>query len=68
MLLGRLAGGREGGAARARGGPEARVGQRCRVFWAEDGDWYEAVARAWDAEKQAHNLWYPYDEEVGDPS
>ena len=64
MLLERLWRGREAARSRPRSGPEARIGQRCRVFWEEDRDWYEAVCRGWDADRQQHNLWYPYDEEV----
>ena len=45
-------------------GGASRVGQRARVFWPEDQDWYEAVVRAWDPEARCHNLWYPYDEQV----
>ncbi len=61
----RIYGSRDAATARPRSGPEAHIGQRCRVFWAEDKDWYEAVCRGYDAEKRAHNLWYIYDEEVG---
>lgn len=67
VLLERIYGSRDAATARPRTGPEARVGQRCRVFWREDQDWYEAVCRAYDPEKRSHNLWYIYDEEVGHP-
>lgn len=64
LLLERIFQSREAAAARPRQGPAARVGQRCRVFWREDNDWYEAVCRAYDEQKRKHNLWYIYDEEV----
>lgn len=61
----RIHGSREAVAVRPRSGPAARVGQRCRVHWEEDNDWYEAVVRGYDEETKKHNLWYPYDQEVG---
>ena len=40
------------------------MGQRCRVWYEADDDWYEAVIRGYDRHTRLHNLWYPYDEEV----
>lgn len=37
----------------------------CRVWHEADDDWYEAVVRGYDRRTKLHNLWYPYDEEVG---
>jgi hypothetical protein len=64
LLLLRLYGSREAAGSRPRAGPAARIGQRCRVHWEEDNDWYEAVVRAYDEDTRKHNLWYPYDQEV----
>lgn len=44
------------------------MGQRCRLCFMDDDDWYEAVVRGFDRRTKLHNLWYPYDEEVGGPS
>ncbi len=64
LLLERIFGSQEAASSRPKSGPESRVGQRCRVWFEADDDWYEAVIRGYDRQSRLHNLWYPYDEEV----
>lgn len=45
-------------------GPRSVIGQRCRVFWPDDNDWYEAIVREYDAGSHQHCVWYFYDAEV----
>ncbi len=44
--------------------PEAWVGQKCKVFWPDDAEWYDAVVRAYDRSNGNHNVWYSYDQQV----
>ena len=44
--------------------PEAWVGQKCKVFWPDDAEWYDAVVRAYDRSNGKHNVWYSYDQQV----
>ncbi len=44
--------------------PEAWVGQKCKVFWPDDSEWYDAVVRAYDRSNGKHNVWYAYDQQV----
>ncbi len=64
LLLERIFGSQEAASSRPKSGPESHVGQRCRVWFEADDDWYEAVIRGYDRQTKLHNLWYPYDEEV----
>ncbi|DBA76675.1 TPA: hypothetical protein ACH3X2_008711 [Trebouxia sp. C0005] len=43
--------------------PEAWVGQKCKVFWPDDAEWYDAVVRAYDRSNGKHNVWYSYDQQ-----
>lgn len=63
-MLERIFGSQEAASSRPKTGPESRVGQRCRVWYEADDDWYEAVIRGYDRHTRLHNVWYPYDEEV----
>ncbi len=47
-----------------RGQPEAWVGHKCKVFWPDDAEWYDAVVRAYDRSNGKHNVWYSYDQQV----
>jgi len=44
--------------------PEAWVGHKCKVFWPDDAEWYDAVVRAYDRSNGKHNVWYSYDQQV----
>ena len=43
---------------------EAWTGQKCKIFWPDDADWYDAVVRLYDRSSGKHNVWYPYDHQV----
>ena len=44
--------------------PEVWVGQKCKVFWPDDTEWYDATVRAYDRSNGKHNVWYSYDQQV----
>ncbi len=48
--------------------PEAWVGHKCKVFWPDDAEWYDAVVRAYDRSNGKHNVWYSYDQQVSSHS
>lgn len=43
---------------------EAWTGQKCKIFWPDDAEWYDAVVRLYDRSSGKHNVWYPYDHQV----
>ena len=47
---------------------EAWTGQKCKIFWPDDADWYDAVVRLYDRSSGKHNVWYPFDHQVSHPS
>ena len=54
----------ESGVEMPREKPEAWVSQKCKVFWPDDAEWYDAVVRAYDRSNGKHNVWYSYDQQV----
>ena len=43
---------------------EAWSGQKCKIFWPDDAEWYDAVVRLYDRKTGKHNVWYSYDHQV----
>ena len=43
---------------------EAWSGQKCKIFWPDDVEWYDAVVRLFDRKTGKHNVWYYYDHQV----
>ena len=44
--------------------PEAWISHKCKIFWPDDAEWYDAVVRAYDRTNRKHNVWYSYDQQV----
>ena len=55
------------GADVARDKPQTWVGRKCKIFWPDDDEWYDAAVRAYDDRIGRHNVWYFYDETVSKP-
>ena len=45
----------------------ALVGERCRVFWPNDEEWYEAVVAGFEPVTARHSLKYTSDADVRPP-
>ena len=43
---------------------EAWTGHKCKIFWPDDAEWYDAVVRLYDRSSGKHNVWYSYDHQV----
>lgn len=50
-----------------RDSPEAWTGQKCKILWPDDAEWYDAVVRLYDRSSGKHNVWYTFDHQVSLP-